>query len=248
MNQKEKIAVIILAAGEGRRFSQLLPKQFLVLERKPVFIHSLLRIVRGLQSVPEVIVICVPSAYEELACQMVEKYLPQKWQKRTVFVRGGKTRIASYDEAVKYLMKTSVTYDIVITHDAARPCTDPRVVSRLLRQFRQTTQNAACITGASLTESLFLKRQPGSGVRSMNREQYVLGRTPYVFSLPALRVALARWRKQGGDKGALGTADILEFLPLSRSQKIEVLETDEPNPKLTFPEDISAIRRCLKKF
>lgn len=82
----------------------------------------------------------------------------------------------------------------------------------------------------------------------MNREQYVLGRTPYVFSLPALRVALARWRKQGGDKGALGTADILEFLPLSRSQKIEVLETDEPNPKLTFPEDISAIRRCLKKF
>lgn len=247
MNRNEKIVVIILAAGEGRRFSRLLPKQFLVLEKKPVFIHSLLRVLRGLKYLPETVVICVPSAHERLARQMVEKYLPQKWRKRTALVQGGKTRIASYDAAVKYLSNASIVYDIVITQDAARPCTQPNVIPRLLARFQQVPGSAVCITGASLTESLFIKRQ-GGGLQSTNREQYLLGRTPYVFAPKALRDALARWKRQGGENGPRETADILEFLPSVRGQRIEVLETDEPNPKLTVLEDVESIRRCLKKF
>lgn len=246
-NQKEKIAVVVLAAGEGRRFSRSLPKQFLVIERKPVFIHSLLGILRGLKHVPETIIICAPSQYRELARRNIEKHLPLKWQGRTVIVSGGKTRIASYDEAVKHLIQTKITYNVVITQDAARPCTQPTVIPRLLRQFRQTPENAVCITGAALTESLFLKSKAGVGVRGVNREQYILGRTPYAFSLPALQSALRRWRKQGGENGVSATADILQFLPLDRGQKIGFLETDEPNPKLTFPEDTNIIRQCLKK-
>lgn len=248
MSQKDKIAVILLAAGVGRRFSRSLPKQFLVLEGKPVFVHSLLRVLRGLSNLPETIVICIPPAHEKLARCMIEEYLPLKWQRKVALVRGGRTRIASYDEAVKYLTGQTASYDMVITQDAARPCTQPSVIPRLIQRFRQSPENTVCITGASLTESLFTKRGLERGLQSVNREQYLIGRTPYVFALPALRLALERWRKQALGGGTSETADILEFLPSSKGQRIEVLETDEPNPKLTFTEDIDIIRRCLKKF
>jgi 2-C-methyl-D-erythritol 4-phosphate cytidylyltransferase len=179
---------------------------------------------------------------------MIEKYLPRKWQKRVVFVHGGKTRIASYDNAVKYLTDASVVYDIVITQDAARPCTQSSVIPRLISRFRQTPGNAVCITGASLTESLFIKQGIGLGLQGIDRAQYLLGRTPYIFDPIALQAALECWRKKSQGKEVSETADILEFLHLRRGQKIEVLETDEPNPKLTVLEDVDIIRRCLKKF
>ncbi len=248
MNQKEKIAVIILAAGVGKRFSRSLPKQFLMLEGKPVFIHSLLGVLRGLKHLPEAVVICIPPAYEALTDQMLEKHLPLKWRAKVVLVKGGETRIDSYDKAVKYLAQTPVTYNIVITQDAARPCMQPSVIPRLIRQFRRTPGSAVCITGAPLTESLFAKKRLGRGLQGVNREQYLIGRTPYVFDPSALRAALARWKKRNQDDVVSETADILEFLPLGRDRRITVLETNEANPKLTFPEDIDVIRRCLRKL
>lgn len=238
--------MVILAAGVGRRFSQRIPKQFLVLESKPVFIHSLHRIVEGIKRLPEIIVICVPVMHETLARQMVERYLPQTWQKRTVLVHGGDTRIASYDEAVKYLDRSLATYDVVITHDAARPCTQPRVVFQLLKQFRQPLDKTVCITGAPLTESLFIKQGVGDEVACANREQFLFGRTPYVFAPTALMAALQRWRRQKARRVVSDTADILEYLPSGQAKNIKVLVTTEPNPKLTFEEDTSIIRRHLK--
>ena len=116
-----RIALILVAAGSGSRFGSDTPKQFLFLAGKPVIRHAAEALAPHVALIQPV----GDSATIGAALQGID-HLP--------IVPGGATRQESVRaglEALAALDPQSVP-DIVLVHDAARPCIPTRTVPDLL--------------------------------------------------------------------------------------------------------------------
>src|SRR5579875_3548858 len=108
-----RIAALLVAAGSGSRFGHEMPKQFLPLLGRPVIRHAAQALaphVTLLQPVGDAA--AIDAALEGIA------HLPP--------VPGGATRQASVRAGLEALAPHAP--DIVLVHDAARPCVAPGIV------------------------------------------------------------------------------------------------------------------------
>ena len=120
------IATVIVAAGSGSRFGGSLPKQFLMLEGKPVLCHSI-DTFRG--TFPEAPIVLVLSDEGRLwwdeFCRTTGYISP-------VVAPGGATRADSVLSGIAALEKTTDNTDtIVMIHDGARPLATHRLLLSL---------------------------------------------------------------------------------------------------------------------
>ncbi len=106
-----KVSVVLLAGGIGKRMKQSVPKQFLLLAGKPIIVHVL----EKLNSIPEIDEIIIPTP-EKFHKQMIELFFDYNFSKDIKCIIGGKDRQESTYKALK-----EVKHDIVIVHEAVRP-------------------------------------------------------------------------------------------------------------------------------
>lgn len=134
-----RIAVVVLAAGSGRRFGHSTNKVWLPLGERRIISHSLRNAVESFPDCRAVLVI--DSADASMAREVLSRELPQL---RVELVNGGGTRHASEFNALKHL-STSIaegSIDVVLIHDGARPL----ATSKLFQQVA----DAAHLHGGAL--------------------------------------------------------------------------------------------------
>jgi 2-C-methyl-D-erythritol 4-phosphate cytidylyltransferase len=109
-------AVIIVAAGAGKRFGSKTPKQFLLLNKLPVFLWS----VQAFRKVREFsqFVAVVPA-------DMLGTLAPYRKKYGIDFVAGGKERFDSVKAGLQAL-RPGIGY--VAIHDGARPLITPEII------------------------------------------------------------------------------------------------------------------------
>ena len=101
---------ILLAAGNGSRMNIDLPKQFLKINGKPIFIFSL-EILRKLESIENIIVTCNINYMEQY-----NQYCEDFGIENVTFINGGKSRQESVFLGLRHVTSTRV-----LIHEAARP-------------------------------------------------------------------------------------------------------------------------------
>ncbi len=114
-----KVAIIV-AAGSGKRFGGQLPKQFLILNDKPILAYSIDVFNKTGAHVIVVLSDDMISFWEE----QCERYKVPSHQ----IVIGGKERYDSVKNAIKHIPESS---RLVAIHDAARPAIDVDFVNRM---------------------------------------------------------------------------------------------------------------------
>jgi 2-C-methyl-D-erythritol 4-phosphate cytidylyltransferase / 2-C-methyl-D-erythritol 2,4-cyclodiphosphate synthase len=102
-------AAIVVAAGQGLRSGQKLPKQFALWRGKPLLRHSVEQFA-AMNFGP--IVVAIPAGCEKIATKALAGI------ERVEFVIGGATRQASVRNALESLVDLETT--MVLIHDAAR--------------------------------------------------------------------------------------------------------------------------------
>lgn len=177
MNGKN-IAVIIVAAGSGSRFGGDVPKQFCLLEGRPVLMHSIERFARMM---PESEITVVLSAdrvdYWNELCKQYD------FSASHSIAIGGATRW----ESVKNALETvSDNIQTVLIHDGARPLVSNTTVSDLCEAVKAGAEGALPVL--PMVDSL---RETGTGVEStaVDRSRYVAVQTPQAFPARLLREA-----------------------------------------------------------
>jgi 2-C-methyl-D-erythritol 4-phosphate cytidylyltransferase len=125
------VSVILLAGGQGLRMGAATPKQFLVLEGKPMARFSF-DIFHSMPEVDEVVVVCSPD-YR----QLFEGY---SWPKPVKFALPGARR---QDSVFSGMQEVSPSCGLVCIHDGARPFIDTSLVERVLQAARQYGAAAA---------------------------------------------------------------------------------------------------------
>lgn len=117
----------ILAGGKGTRMGNTeMPKQFLMLGDKPIFIHTVEQFL--LNKNIEKILICCPEAWMAYTKDTLKKYVPDT--SKIIVVKGGSTRNETILNGCYYIKENFEVHDddIILTHDAVRPFLTQRII------------------------------------------------------------------------------------------------------------------------
>ncbi len=208
-------SIIITAGGVGKRMESFIPKQFLLLNNRPILMHTIEKFYlydRGIE-----IILVLPKDQIEYWNQLCVK---QKFPIGHTVVSGGKERFHSVKNGL-----TQVTGKTIGVHDAVRPLVSIEVVDNC---FKAAEKSGAAIPVLEITQSL---REIGKNTsRAVNRSNYKLVQTPQCFETNLL-------------KGAYDTPYLDHFtddasVVETSGQEIQLIEGNSENIKITRPTDL----------
>lgn len=232
----ERKAAIVLAAGQGVRMRADMPKQYLLLDGKPILYYSLQAFEDS--EVDEVVLVVGKGEEEYCQKEIVEKYGLQKVSK---IIQGGKERSDSVFAgllALEGLEQQRNSY--VFIHDAARPFLTPKLIAKLLQEVRACK---ACVAGMPVKDTIKIADEQGNVAATPERKRVWQIQTPQVFSYPLI---LGAYRKLFDGSGIQVTDDAM-VLERMEGHPVRLVEAYYQNIKITTPEDI-AIAQAFREM
>ncbi|MBB4856787.1 2-C-methyl-D-erythritol 4-phosphate cytidylyltransferase/2-C-methyl-D-erythritol 2,4-cyclodiphosphate synthase [Novosphingobium chloroacetimidivorans] len=212
-------AAIVVAAGQGLRAGQPVPKQFAIWRGKPVVRHSVDALLAA--GVSPVIVV-IPPGGEALAGRALEGIVGD-----VRVIAGGVHRQDSVRAGLESLEADGPA--TVLIHDAARPGLSSRIIERLRAAL---ADHPGAIPVLPVVDSLAHAEGVLMGAPA-RREALRRVQTPQAFRYAEI---LAAHRNRDGDTVAGDDAQVAQAAGLS----IALVEGDEALHKLTFATDFEA--------
>lgn len=211
-------AVIIVAGGKGMRMGSDVPKQFLVLDGKPILMHTIERF-RSYDPDIQIIVVLPKDQmdYWHGLC------LYHKFSVAVDIVEGGAERFHSVRNG---LMRVNPEVRLVAVHDGVRPFVSNATISAC---FDEAEKSGAAIPVTDVFETL--RRVPADGPsRTVPRSEYKLVQTPQVFRCDLLDYAY----RQPYSPRFTDDASVVEAV----GHAIALVPGNRENIKITTPSDL----------
>jgi len=213
---KQRVGLVLAAAGGGTRVGGDIPKQFLEIKGRPVYRVAL----EAFDGIVDEAVVVVPAAM----VGVVRGQLSDITSLRVEVVAGGSSRQQSVGIGLDAL---SADVGWVLVHDAARPFVSAELIRRVLRC---AVEHEACIPVLPVSDTV--KEIVGGVIRrTLPRESLGLAQTPQGFRCTLLKAALVH----ANGLGLSGTdeAQLVE----AAGNAVHVVEGEASNLKITWPQD-----------
>lgn len=235
--QKEKISVICLAAGQGRRMESKLQKQYMLLEEKPVLYYAL----KAFQDSAAEEIVLVVGAGEEEYCrtEIVMKY---GFSKVKAIVPGGKERYHSVYCGLCQVQDA----DYILIHDGARPFVNEEIIRRCIAGVREY---GACVAGMPVKDTVKLADDDCNIESTPERSKVWQIQTPQAFEYSMIKKAYTMLieEEKEGKKSAIIVTDDAMVVEHYIKKKVHLVYGSYENLKITTPEDMLIAHAFLKK-
>lgn len=222
--------IIIVAAGSGSRFGADIPKQFCLLDGKPVLMHT---IERMRQALPQGKIILVISREEEERWRgLCESYSFESPD----IAFGGASRWESVKNGIARIPTDARPGSTVLIHDGARPLVDTATVKRVCGA---TINTDGAIPAVAVTDSMRRMDENGVSSEPVDRKEFRCVQTPQGFTLWRLRQAyeLPYSETFTDDASVMAEAGFVNII---------LVEGSHDNIKITNPRDIAIAEAILK--
>lgn len=211
---------VIVAGGTGKRFGAELPKQFCLLDGKPVLMHTVERIRKFGRGGK--IIIVMAEEWWDYWIELCRKYEFES----EILAAGGKTRWHSVKSALAFVDSQT---DVITVHDAARPLLDKSMMDRLLDSLSENID--AVVPVIDLSDSIREITDISSHKSvSVPRNLYKLVQTPQVFNAKILIDAYSR----PFCECFTDDASVVENIGI----EVSLVEGSKRNIKITYPVDL----------
>jgi 2-C-methyl-D-erythritol 4-phosphate cytidylyltransferase/2-C-methyl-D-erythritol 2,4-cyclodiphosphate synthase len=211
-------AAIVVAAGQGLRAGQPLPKQFALWRGRPVLRHSVEALLRA--GVAPVVVV-IPEGAENVAAAALDGAFGD-----VRVVVGGATRQESVRSGLEALATDAPAH--VLIHDAARPVLAPEVIQRLRAALEE---QPGAIPVLPVIDSLAHAEGALMGAPAP-REALCRVQTPQAFHYADILAAHRAWN---GPTNAGDDAQVAQAAGFT----VALVEGDEALHKLTYASDFT---------
>lgn len=229
----DNISVIIVAAGTGSRFGADIPKQFLLLNNKPVLQHTVERFRTALPSARIVLVL------SDIGLEIWHDLCRHSGFQSPETVRGGATRSESVHNAIRLLAPDADSQSIVLIHDGARPLVATDAIKRVAEAFDHIGVEAV-VPVVPLTEAIALGNPDDGTCTPVDRANFRTVQTPQAFRTRILDAAYTALDGQSmPDDAAIYTA--------FSGKPLHTVQGDIHNIKITNPADLAIAELLLKK-
>lgn len=217
---------ILLLGGNGNRLKSELPKQFIKINDKEVFLYSY-EIFLNHPDIDKIILVTL----KEFIPFVKEKVNLEK----TIVIEGGLTRQESVFNALKYLKDKINDSDIIIIHDACRPLITTSIITSSINEIKD---NDAVITSMEATNSLAIKDGDYLSYY-IDRSKVVEIQTPQTFRYKDIYEA--HLNAYINKKSYTDDGSILE----NKFKKVKLIRGNSFNFKITTFEDLILFERII---
>lgn len=218
----KKIAVIV-AGGSGSRMNSSIPKQFLLLNGKPVLYYTISAFLKAYDDIQ--IILVLPEEYVAAGQEIIDAFFDYNRIQITI---GGRTRFHSVQSGLQLVTEES----IVFVHDAVRCLVSTDLIHRC---YKAALENGSAIPVIDCKDSVRLLSEEGN--EAMERGNIRLVQTPQTFHskilLPAFNID---YKDKFTDE-----ATVIEAFGL----KVELVAGEENNIKITRPLDLAIAEYLL---
>ncbi|RDU72154.1 class II aldolase/adducin family protein [Helicobacter brantae] len=224
---------LIIAGGVGQRTGEKTPKQFILVEKKPIIIYTL----EAFERHKEIDLICVAClhGWENKLKQYANQYNIKKLK---IITLGGETGYASIKKGLSAIQEYGASIDdIILIHDAIRPMISHNIISENIRICKK---NGNAITHIPIVEALLQKNNSKTSNLSLDRDLVVRTQTPQsgVFG------ELQRIYNLAEEKG-ISNSTTLSTLITSLDMTCYFSEGSEENLKITTSYDIEIFKSLI---
>ena len=224
--------LIIVAGGKGVRMGGDLPKQFQLLDGKPLVMVTIENLYA--MDVTMHIILVLPKEQIQLWEELCAEY---DFKVPVTVVTGGTTRFHSVQNGLAAIEDQEEA--LVGVHDGVRPFLAVKVFDEL---FREAAINGAVVPVTPVYESMrrFIGGQ--GATEPVPRDRYRLVQTPQVFKLSLLRRAYEQLYMEN----FTDDASVVENL----GETVQIVDGNRENIKITTPYDFvvaKAIVECLTR-
>jgi 2-C-methyl-D-erythritol 4-phosphate cytidylyltransferase/2-C-methyl-D-erythritol 2,4-cyclodiphosphate synthase len=224
------VAAIITAGGRGLRMGRALPKQFLAVGGQTILERSVAAFDRH-QQVQELVIVVPPEALESA------EFVKPATSKPVRFVAGGARRQDSVANGVDAL---SAEAQVVLVHDAARPCVSAELISRTIAAAASAGAAIAAVPVHDTVKQVVVQDGVGFIERTLPRETVFLAQTPQGFRREVLDavVALGREAPDATDEASLAER---------AGYRVQVVPGDFDNLKITTEADLARVEGIVRQ-
>lgn len=227
---------IVIAGGVGSRMGANIPKQFVLVEGKPVLFYTLEAFER--HPMVDAIELVLIEGWEEDVQRWKQQYgiTKLKW-----IVKGGASGQESIRNGVFGLEDKCAAEDIVIIHDGIRPLVQPEVLDDVICKAHQF---GAGVTSMPYNEQIFLvdEQDPTITRKYIPRETLRRVATPQAYRFDLLDQAYHEaFEKKIGIYGSSYTNTMMTEL----GHELHFAAGSDKNLKLTTPGDLEIFRAYL---
>jgi 2-C-methyl-D-erythritol 4-phosphate cytidylyltransferase len=219
-----KYYAIIVGGGSGKRMQHVIAKQFLLLKNKPILMHTLSAFFSSPYK-PKLILVLHP----DLHTQWEQLCLTYNFTIRHQLVGGGEERFHSVRNGLMAIKDDG----IVAIHDAVRPLVSANLIARAYETAEQEGNAVACVKPSDSIRKISHEES-----KIVNREEIVLVQTPQTFQIDQLKKAY----QQQYNPIFTDDASVVE----KAGFKINLIEGERNNLKITYPEDLELANLLLK--
>ncbi|HDD43386.1 MAG TPA: 2-C-methyl-D-erythritol 4-phosphate cytidylyltransferase [Candidatus Desulfofervidus auxilii] len=209
------VIAIVVAAGEGKRMKEDIPKQFLLLGGRPILWYSLSAFEKN-PVINETILVINP-LWKKKGQEIAKEFSKIKY-----IVPGGKFR----QESVWAGLKMIKNAEIVLVHDGVRPFISQKLIEAVIKG---AYKYGAVVPALPVKETV--KWVEGDIVKKTLPRDYIwLIQTPQGFKFDILKTAYLRFRKEI----FTDDASLVEKLGIN----VHVILGEQTNIKITIPQDL----------
>lgn len=231
-NTRKTCTAVIVAAGDGTRMGKNINKQFLLIDEKPILLHTLLKF-EAAKSIDSILLVTKPESFALIDALKKDFNI----SKLTAVIPGGKTR----GESVLCGLNQIDAPSFVAIHDGARPFVSSDLIDRTVNA---AYEYGSAAPGVIPKDTVKITNSENLIESTPKRETLRLIQTPQVFEASELKLAY----KFAKETAFSGTDDCLIMEHMGKSPKI--VDGEYTNIKVTTPEDLpiaKAIFDFLKK-
>ena len=218
---------LIAAAGVGRRFGAEAPKQYAMLDGRPVMAHAIERIQLAFPVAHTFVALAPHDRWYDRAVRLPHRLTPLRC--------GGDTRAATVRHALAAIASLASDDDWVIVHDAVRPCVDDASLLRLRSEVGDDPVGG--LLAVPVASTLKVADAVRRSARTLSREGLWQAQTPQLFRFGVLREAFA----QDSVEDVTDEAQAVERL----GHTPRIVLGSRTNLKVTFAEDLGLCAAIL---
>lgn len=220
------IPFIVVAGGLGKRFGSIEPKQYFLIDGKPILYYTVETLINI--GVKECILVLDP-IYEERTRGFLEPLTPNIEIK---YAKSGESRQNSVKNGLNLLPEGT---KLVAIHDGVRPFISKKLVKRLLFEIKK----GQCAIPVTCLKDTIKKIKSNRVVKTLNRNFLYAAGTPQIVDLDFYKKALQKMNNYKMVDDAL----LIE----ATGGKVITVPNDEENIKITTPFDLIIIKEILRR-
>ena len=226
---------IILSGGIGSRMGLNLPKQYVMVNNRPIISYCLQTFFEDENT--DAIVIGVADEWKEFVEENVAKLNPHK---PIYYAQPGETRQYSIYNALKVVKENGFSNeDVVLIHDAARPLVSHELIARCYNGCKEADGIMPVI---QVKDTTYLS-EDGKHIQSLlNRSHLWGGQAPEAF-----RFCKYLWAHDEMPREELLKINGSTEIAFKAGLDCQMVEGDPMNFKITTPEDLTNFETIINK-